>query len=100
MRKKEVCMLGRLPDISDTELKEKIERAPNKFIKFLCECLLKIVNGNVPIRKSFIESYEKSLRKLLSRQTGLKGKSQLFAREKDLVQTYLTKSKCAPKNSF
>ena len=94
MREKEVCMLGRLLDIMDTKLKEKIERAPNKFIKFLCECLLNIVNGNVPIRKSVVEGYEKSFRKLLSRQT-----RQLFARETDLVKIvsfacyrYLTKS--------
>ena len=97
MREKEVCMLGRLLDISDTKLKEKIERAPNKFIKFLCECLLNIVNGNVPIRKSVVEGYEKSFRKLSSRQTSLKEKR--FARETDLVKIvgfacyrYLTKS--------
>ena len=99
MREKEVCMLGRLLDISDAKLKEKIERAPNKFIKFLCECLLNIVNGNVPIRKSVVEGYEKSFKKLLSRQTSLKEKRQLFARETDLVKIvgfacyrYLTKS--------
>ena len=99
MREKEVCMVGRLLEISDTKLKEKIERAPNHFIKFLCECLLNIVNGNVPIRKSFVEGYEKSIKKLLSRQTSLKEKRQLFARETDLVKTvgyacqrYLTKS--------
>ena len=92
-------MLGRLLEISDTKVKEKIERAPNHFIKFFCECLLNIVNGNVPIRKSFVEGYEKSFRKLLSRQTSLKEKRQLFARETDLVKTvgfachrYLTKS--------
>ena len=99
MREKEVCMLGRLLDISDTKLKENIERAPNKFIKFLCECFLNIVNGNVPIRKSVVEGYEKSFRKLLSRQTSLKEKRQLFASEIDLVKIvgfacyrYLTKS--------
>ena len=98
MREKEFCMLGRLLEISDTKLKEKIERAPNHFNKFLCECLLNILNGNVP-KKSFVEGYEKSFRKLLSRQTSLKEKRQLFARETDLVKTvgfachrYLTKS--------
>ena len=99
MREKEVCMMGRLLEISDTKLKEKIEKASNHFIKFLCESLLNIVNGNVPIRKNFVEGYEKSFRKLLSRQTSLKEKRQLFARETDLVKTvgfachrYLTKS--------
>ena len=99
MREKEVCMLGRLLNISDTKLKEKIERTPNHFNKFLCECLLNIVNGNVPIRKSFVQVYEKSFRELLFRQTSLKEKRQIFARETDLVKTvgfacyrYLTKS--------
>ena len=86
MREKEVCLLRRLLDISDKKLKEKIERAPNNIIKFLCECLLNIVKGNVPIRKSVVEGYEKSFRKLLSRQTSLKEKRQLFARETDLVK--------------
>ena len=100
-------MLGRLLEISDTKLKEKIERAPNHFIKILCECLRNIFNSNVPIRKSFVEGYEKSFRKLLSRQTSLKEKRQLLARETDLVKTvgfagysYLTYLLCTPKNSF
>ena len=99
MREKEVCMLGRLLDISDTKLKKKIERAPNKLIKFLCEYLLNIIKGNVPMRKNVVEGYEKSFRKLLSRQTSLKEKRQLFARETELVKIvgfacyrFLTKS--------
>ena len=50
--------------------------------------MLNIVNGYVPIRKSFVQGYEKSFRKLLSRQTSLKEKRQLFARETDLVKTW------------
>ena len=97
MRENEVCMLGWLLEISDTKLREKTERAPNHFIKFICEGLLNIFNGNVPI--SFVEGYEKSFRKLLSRQTSLKEMRQIFARKTDLVETvgfacyrYLTKS--------
>ena len=99
MREKEICMLGRLLDISDTKLKEKIERTPNRFIKYLCDYLLNIVNGNVPIKKIFVEGYKKSFRKLLSGQKKLKEKTQLFVRETDLLKTgafscycYLTKS--------
>ena len=72
MRVIEVCLLGRLLDLSDRKLKEKIERALNHFIKFLCKCLLYIVNGNDPIRKNFVDCHKKLLRKLLSRQTFLK----------------------------
>ena len=50
------------------KLKAKIERAPNHFIKFRCEYLLNIVNVYVPIRKSFVEVYEKSFRDIFCRQ--------------------------------
>ena len=46
MREKEVCMLGRLLEISDTKLKVKIERAPNHFIKFPVDESSSLVENN------------------------------------------------------
>ena len=69
MREKKNCMLERLLDLLDTKLKENIKRAPKNFIKLPCEFWLNNVNGNVPISKSFVECYEKSFRRQLSRQT-------------------------------
>ena len=85
-------------DTSDSKLGKIIKTAPNKFIKFLCECLLNIVNGNVPVNKTKLEGYEKSIKTLLSNQTSLKLKRKLLAKETELVRIvgfscygYLTK---------
>ena len=59
-------------DIGYKTNSEDRESSKSFRFKFLCECLLNIVNGNVPLRISFVEGYEKSFRKLLSRQTSLK----------------------------
>ena len=81
MREKELCMLRRMLDTADSNIEKLIETAPNKFIKFLCECLLNIVNGNVPFNKIKIEEYEKSIKTLLTQQTSLKQKRKLLAKE-------------------
>ena len=46
---KELCMLRRMLETSDIKSKELIKLAPTSFINFLCECLLNVVNGNVPV---------------------------------------------------
>ena len=42
-------------DTSDSKVGKIIETAQNKFIEFLCESLLNIVNGNVPVNKTKLE---------------------------------------------
>ena len=68
-------------DTSDSRVGKIIKTAPNKFINFLCECLLNIVNGNVPVNKTKLEGYEESFKTLLSIQTSLKHKMKLLAIE-------------------
>ena len=68
-------------DTSDSNVGKIIKTAPNKFIKFLCKCLLNIVNGNVPVNKTKLEGYEKSFQTLLSNQTSFKLKRKLLAKE-------------------
>ena len=91
-------MLRQMLDTSDSNVGKIIKTAPNKFNKFLCECLLNIVNGNVPVNKTKLEGYEKSLKTLLTNQTSLKLKRKLLAKETELVRIvefscyrYLTK---------
>ena len=69
MKEKELCMLRQMLDKSDSKTGKIIETAPNKFIEFLCDCLLNIVNGNVPVNKTKIKGYEKSIKRLLSNPT-------------------------------
>ena len=107
MREKELCMLRQMLDTPDSKIEKLIETAPNKFIKFLCECLLNIVNGNVPVNKTKLVGYEKSFKTLLSNQTSFKLKRKLLVKETELMKIigfscyrYLTKDKCIRKNSF
>ena len=72
---------------SDINLKKMIKTASKNFIRFLCDCFLNVVNGNVEINKKLIENHEKSFRKILSKQTGLREKKRIFGRESELLKT-------------
>ena len=73
--------------VSDIKLKRLIKSATKKFIYFLCECFLNVVDGNVPIKNNLIETEESSFRKILSKQTSLKVKKKIFVRETELLKT-------------
>ena len=79
MREKELFMLRRMLETSDIKSKELIKSERNSFINFVCECLLNVVNGNVPVKKTLIQGHENSFYKLLFKQTSLKIKRQIFA---------------------
>ena len=66
--------------------KELIKSAPNSFINFLCECLLNVVNGNVPVKKTLIQGRENSFKKLLSNQIFLYNKRQIVAKNMVLLK--------------
>ena len=87
MKEKEGCMLQQMLQVSDNKLKKLIKSATEKFIYFLCECFLNVVNGNIPIKKNLIETDASSFRKILSKQTRLKAKKKIFVREIELVKT-------------
>ena len=86
MREKELCVLRRMLETSDIKSKVLIKSAPNSYINFLCECLLNVVNGNVPAKKTLIKGHENSFKKLLSKQTSLKNKRQIFAKNTVLLK--------------
>ena len=86
MREKELCMLRPMLEKSEIKSKELIKSAPNSFINFLCECLLNVVNGKVPAKKIFVQGQENSFKKLLSKQTSLKNKRQIFAKNTVLLK--------------
>ena len=73
--------------VSAIDLKKLIKTASKNFVQFLCECFLNVVNGNVAINKKLIEAHEKSFRKILSKQTGLKEKKRILSRESELLKT-------------
>ena len=86
MRERELCMLRRMLETSNTKSKELVKSAPNGFINFLCECLLNVVNGNIPVKKTMIQGHESSYKKVLSEQTSFKNKRQTFAENTVLLK--------------
>ena len=77
MREKELCMLNQKLELSERIFEKFLEEAPNSFMNFLCECLLKVINGNVPVNKQLPKNQEDWFQQLLSKETGLK-ESDIF----------------------
>ena len=65
MREKELCMLKQTLDMPESNFRKFLKEAPNSSIIFLCECLLKVINGNVPVNKQLLEIQEDSFQQLL-----------------------------------
>ena len=76
-------MLQQMLQVSDIKLIKLIKSATQNFIYFLCKCFLNVVNGNVPIQKTLIEIEESTFRKILSKQTSLRAKKEIFIREEN-----------------
>ena len=79
-------MLQRMLETSDIKSKELIKSAPTSLINFCCKCLPNVINGNVPVKKTLIQSHKNSFKKLLSNETSLKNKKQIFAKNRILLK--------------
>ena len=66
--------------------KAVITTLTNSFINFLCECLLNVINGNVPANKQLLKNQEKSLQQLLSKKTSLEKKQNVLAKKPELIR--------------
>ena len=73
-----------LKDISQSKNpKLVLQKCPKSIIKLLCECILNVIRGNVPLtksQKSKLSPYKQSLRKLSNK------KIPLYKKRKVLVQ--------------
>ena len=63
-----------------------LKEQPNIFITFLCECLLNVINCNVPVNKQLVQNLEDSFQQLLSKETSLKKKRPILARKAELIK--------------
>ena len=73
---------------AEKHAKNFIKKSSNKFIKFLCECFLNVINGNVPTDKSLLENYYETLfRHFLSKKTSLRKKRQLLVKNLLLLRS-------------
>ena len=73
-------------EMPESMLKKFIKKSSNKFIKFLRECFLIVINGNVT-DKSLLENYETSFRHFLSKETSLRKKRQLLVKNLHLLRS-------------
>ena len=55
-------MLKQMLELSDSFSRKLLKEAPNNFINFLCECLINVINGNVPVK----QTVSKKLRDFIS----------------------------------
>ena len=100
-------MLKQMLELPEGNFRKFLKQAPNSFINFLCECLLNVINGNVPVNKQILKNQEKSFQQLLSKKTSLEKKRNVLAKKPEFIQTlglscfiYLKAEKCMQKNLF
>ena len=74
-------MLKQTLELSDSNIRKLLKEAPNSLINFLCECLLNVINGNIPVNKLLLKNHEDSFQHLLSKETSLKKKRLILARK-------------------
>ena len=86
MREKELCMLKQMLELSESNFRKFVKEAPNSFINFLCECLLNVINGNVPVKKQLPKNQEDSFQQLLSKETSLQKKLFILAKKPELIK--------------
>ena len=73
-------------ELSDSIFRKFLKEAPNSFINFLCECLLNVINGNVPVNKQLLKNQEDSFQQFLSKKTSLKRKRFILTKESQLIK--------------
>ena len=86
MREKELCMLKQMLKLPESNFSNFLKQAPNSFLNFLCECLLNVINGNVPVNKQLLKNQEKSFLQLLSKKTSLEKKRNVLAKKPELIR--------------
>ena len=82
MREKALFLLKQMLELSDSNFRKFLKEAPNSFVNFLCECLLYVVNGNVPVNKQlrgFIPA-------IIIKETSLKEKRFILERKSELIK--------------
>ena len=86
MTEKELCMLKQMLELPESNFRKFLKQAANSFMNFLCECLLNVINGNVPVHKQLLKKQEKSFQQLLSKKTGLEKKRNVLAEKQELIR--------------
>ena len=73
-------------ELSDSNFRKFLKKAPKTYINILCECLLNVINGNVPVNKQLRKNQEDSFQQLLLKETSLKKKRFILVRKSELIK--------------
>ena len=79
-------MLKQMLELPDSNFRKFLKQAPHSFLNFLCECLLNVINGNVPVNKQLLKNREKSFQQLLSKKTSLEKKRNVLVKKPELIR--------------
>ena len=58
---RDLSMLKQKLELCESIFRKFPKEAPNSLINFLCECLLNVFNGNVPVNKQLLKHQEDSI---------------------------------------
>lgn len=83
INKKYVVILEALYHFNDDQRRALLRRADVRLVKYICECALNILHGNVPLtkrEKDRLEKHAAVLRKLVSSTSRFKSKRALLVK--------------------
>lgn len=83
MKEREVYMLKHLQQLTENQRRQYIRLCDDKFVEFLCECVLNIINGNVPVQSTTpFKKFENEMKSLCKRKTLSKGRRRTLSSAK------------------
>ena len=96
MKEREVYMLGHLSSLPTRKRKQYLLLCDEKFINFLSECALNIINGNVIVENiKQVQMLEKPMRLLCNKKASSKVRRKTLSSNKGLKLVSLFNKHCA-----
>lgn len=84
MREKGVLILKETLQLSRKEQKKRIDFCSDDFIIFLCECVLNVLQGTVPIKVETIRKYQPEFEYILRNRKNISNIRKVFTTPKGL----------------
>lgn len=79
-----VCILEAFQTFTPTFKKIFLHHCPKEFIRFLCECVINILHGNLIIPKSKLQPYKRQLRKISQKTPSYRERRTVWCSKKGL----------------
>ena len=81
-------MLKQMLQLPTQEQKQYMDSKDNRFILFLCECVLNVMEGIVHVSGAQLEQYEQQLRELCKRNTSYVKRRKILKSANEVTQNY------------